>query len=924
MYYKIFSLNGDWEMDYTQQVYTGKENPWQKGTLISNAVPGYWEDMVSSFAGTPFEKDLKINPEYGGQTYPMTGEAPDMALPNIVGNFFYRRTFVLEKGAEPVEIYFEGVQNSASVWLNDVYLGRHEGYSTPFALAIPENVLKNGENTIVISVSNTELSGYDGQIVSGLTNRAANQYTGGITGKVELRMFTSPLRDAYVQISEGCAQACVMVETAENTTFAWSVLDAEQVLLSGTDHGDFSFDAAKLEKWTPENPKLYTLRISCGESVLERKFGVRRLTAEGTQLRLNGIPVYLRGICEHCYYPETVHTNHDLEHYRFVIRKVKELGFNFIRFHTHIPEEEYMQAADELGMLVEVESPNNTTVAEWQQIVKFCRRHTCVVLYSCGNELAMDEPFIDHQHKCADAVHEGTDSLFSPMSAMRGLEYVWTDADWQGENGMPALENEPFTHHPKRFETVGSFADVYNSYTLGLTSYESLTADAEKLDSWSVVYQKPRLSHEIGIQGTYTDLSLVPRYEGTRVGQTDMFPSIARHLAEKGLLDRAPLYFENSSHWQRLLRKHNFEAVRMCRELAGYDFLGPIDTHWHTFGYDVGMMNEFYELKPGETVRNVRMYNSPTVLLTDLGTDFVFTAGEELKFGLFVSHFGAAALTDAALNVELFLEEKQIYHRAETVKNIENGTVSKLLNVSAVLPVQEKPGAMKLRVTLAAQDIFAENEWELYLFPKAEESSGGDLVIAQDMSAQELMDAMAAGKNVLLFGAQVFTSLPATFQMALAGRTAGNSATVIKEHPAIKDLPHEGFCGWQFRRLLEGANAVCFPDGVPFDPIIEVVSTHKNVIKQAVLFEFGILQGKLLVCTFHMEDADPAARWLKAELMKYACSDAFQPKYELNEEQLELLTEARKVEVTQNTNRAMNLNDKTAIRKKKKVAQEEQ
>ena len=175
-----------------------------------------------------------------------------------------------------------------------------------------------------------------------------------------------------------------------------------------------------------------------------------------------------------------------------------------------------------------------------------------------------------------------------------------------------------------------------------------------------------------------------------------------------------------------------------------------------------------------------------------------------------------------------------------------------------------------------------------------------------------------------MWNPQAFTSLPATFQMALAGRTEGNSATTIKEHPAIKDLPHEGFCGWQFRRLLEGAKAVCFPDGVPFDPIIEVVSTHKNVIKQAVLFEFNILQGKLLVCTLCLEDCNPAARWLKAALIKYACSEEFRPDHQLNEAQLELLTEARMVKVSKNTNKAMNLNDKTAIRKKKKMAQEEQ
>lgn len=919
MHYIPFSLNGAWEMDYSEQVYTGKENPWREGVLISNAVPGYWEDMAQAFENAPFYSGLKINPDFTTQSYPMTGEAPDMALPNIVGNFFYRRTFRHTKNSAPGQIYFEGVQNAASVWLNGVYLGRHEGYSTPFAFDIPKDILRNGENEVVLSVSNTDLCGYEGEIVSGLTNRAANQYTGGITGKVELRIYASPLRDAAVLISEDCAQAFVKVESEEPTSFEWAVLDEDFRILAGTADGDFDFDTQALAKWSPETPKLYTLRLCCGDAVLSRTFGVRRLTAEGTQLRLNGTPVYLRGICEHCYYPETVHTNHDLDHYRFVIRKVKELGFNFIRFHTHIPEEEYMQAADELGMLVEVESPNNTTVAEWKQIVKFCRRHTSVVLYSCGNELAMDEPFIDHQHQCADAVHEGTDSLFSPMSAMRGLEYVWTDADWQGGDCEPVLENEPFTHHPKRFENVGGFCDVYNSYTLGLTSYESLTADPEKLDSWSQVYKKPRLSHEICIQGTYTDLSVVPRYEGTRIGRTDMFGSIRRHLEETGLLDRAPLYFQNSSQWQRRLRKHNFEAVRLCRELAGFDFLGPIDTHWHTFGYDVGMMNEFYELKPGETVRNVLMYNSPTVLLTDFGTDFVFTEGDTLRFGVFASHYGAETLRNAALSIRLTMGDVMVYQHIETVNAVENGTVTKLLDVETVLPKCKKPGAMKLYITLESGDVCAENEWELYLFPRAEEVPADDLVVAETMSAEELAEAMQAGKKVLLLSAQPFTSLPTTFQMALAGRTAGNSATVIKEHPALKDLPHEGFCGWQFRRLLEGGNGVCFSDDrIPFDPVIEVVSTHKNAIKQAVLFELQILRGKLLVCTLHFEDTDPAARWLKAALMKYAVSDAFEPVHKLDEEQLEILLEEKQVKVTKNTNFAMNLNDKTAIRKNRK------
>lgn len=900
-------------MAYADDAYCGDTLPDFTGFAIENAVPGYWEDMTEQFLPAPFFGQLRINPEYGIQQYPIAGTAPDMALPYITGNFFYRRTFRYTGGYQPCAFHFEGVQNTLRLWLNGIYLGCHAGYSTPFEIPIPEGALADGENTVVLSISNCALKGYEDEPVSGLTNRAANQYTGGITGDVSLRVYNSPLRDAAVLIRPDLKEAKVTVRCAAPTVFTWAVMDQGKLLLEGTADGDFTFSTEGLSFWSPETPKLYTLELYCGEATLKRAFGVRRLTAEGDQLRLNGLPYYLRGICEHCYYPETVHPNHDLSYYRNVVRKLKALGFNFIRFHTHIPAEEYMLAADELGILMEVESPNYTAEEEYRQIVDFCRRHTSVVMYCCGNELEMDDPYIEHMARCAAMVHENTDALFSPMSAMRGVEYFW-----MADKKDSYVTEVPFRHHPRRLETLGTFCDLYNSYTLAQTSYDSLRGDPEKIDSWSVLYNKPRLSHETCIQGTYTDLSLESRYEGTHVGKTDMFASLRRHLAAKGLLSKAPLFFQNSSQWQRRLRKHCFENTRMCRHLAGYDFLGPIDTHWHTFGYDVGMMNEFYELKPGETVRNVRMYNSPTVLLTDLGTDFVFTAGEELAFGIYTSHFGTSDLEGALLNIRLTMNGKLLTAQHIHLPEVKNGTVSKLHDFRFTLPHTGDPGAMTLYMTLECGDTYAENQWELYLFPEITADTG-DLLVLEDASADAVTEALHAGKTVLLLGKMPFVSLPTSFQISLAGRTNGNLATVITDHPALQGMPHEGFCGWQFRRLLEGGSAVCFEDrSVPFDPIIEVASSHKYAIRQSILFEFHALQGKLIVCGFQFGQKDPAARWLKAQLIRYAQSDAFAPAHSLTEAQLDALFHGKILKAAENVNRAFNPNDKAAMRKNRK------
>ena len=911
MSYLSYSLNGSWEMDYTTEAYTDNRMPQFSGFSVENAVPGYWEDMTDSFLLAPFFRKLRINPEYGIQRYPMTGWAPDMALPNIIGNFFYRRSFQYDGGYLPCAIHFEGVQNTLRLWLNGQYLGCHTGYSTPFDIPVPANALNQGENTLVLSVSNGELAGYDGAPVTGLTNRAACQYTGGITGDVSFRIYQSSLRDASILISRDCTKATVDVVCEHPAMFTWSVLDDGKNIIHGSASSSFSFSTAGLTLWTPEKPKLYTLELHCGEATLVRLFGVRRLTTKGSQILLNGIPCYLRGVCEHCYYPQTIHPNHDISFYRDVIRKLKSLGFNFIRFHTYVPTEEYMQAADELGILMEVESPNNTSIEEWEQIISFCRRHTSVVMYCCGNELLMDDPFIEHQRKCALVVHQNTDSLFSPMSAMRGLEYAWLEEDQK-----PNLVHVPLTHHPRRFETIRAFCDLYNSFTLSMNSYASLNADPKQIDSWNSVYQKPRLSHEICIQGTYTDLSLESRYEGTHIGRTDMFPSLRRHLASKGLLHKAPLFFRNSSEWQRRLRKHCFETTRMCHHLAGFDFLGPIDTHWHTFGYDVGMMNEFYELKPGETERNVRMYNSPTILLTDLGTDFLFTAGQEITFGIYTSHYGPEALTDARLNIRLTADGTLLASHHAVLDTVNNGAITKLHDFRTVLPQSSEPAALKLYATLESGDTYAENEWELYLFPDAQ-ADPGNLVIMDSPSEEALLESLSAGKDVVLLGNTPFASLPTSFQIGQAGRTQGNLATVIVDHPALGKFPHDGFCGWQFRHLLEGGSAVCFDNpSIPFDPIIEVASSHKFAIAQGILFEFSALGGRLLVCGFHFSDSDPAANWLKAQLIRYAQSDAFAPVHTLNEAQLKTLINAKVVKTTEITNIALNPNDKANNRKK--------
>jgi hypothetical protein len=493
------------------------------------------------------------------------------------------------------------------------------------------------------------------------------------------------------------------------------------------------------------------------------------------------------------------------------------------------------------------------------------------------------------------------------MSAMRGVEYSIRDAEYA---------TEPFQHNPKRLATVGEYSDLYNSYSLGLTSYESASGDHKVLDQRNAVYRKPLLSHEICIHGTYIDLSLEERYRGLRIGDTEFMSSVRRHLADKGLLDRANLYYRNSAAWQQLLRKHCFETVRRCDTFAGYDFLGDIDTHWHTFGYCVGMMNEFYELKPGETVDNVRRYNSDAVLLADLPACVNYESDSVANIPILVSNYGKP-IPKATLQIRVCENNKVLTKEEVQIDNIPAGEVKELYHFTFCMPVCEKPKKLQLKVSLLGGDADCENKWELYVFPKNSAPSSKRLteqntVVCSSCNSKELKDYLAQGKTVVLLGTDPFASEDVSYQISIAGRTNGHLATVIAEHPLMRDFPNDGYCGKQFESLLnEGAAVVLDGLTLPHRPIIDIATTYKNARREAMLFEYRVGNGKLLVCSLHLTEQDPAACWLKNHILSYSISEDFQPEQTLSMAQLEALCNTSSVDAQSNCNQAMNQNDIT-------------
>jgi beta-galactosidase len=915
------ALGGEWEFAYSATC-SPDATPVPPGEFrASMPVPACWDEHLDRLRQSEYWGKARFSPA-APIVFPVQS-VPDAALPHLIGVGWYRKTFVLSKHlTRPcASLRVGGVRTEAWVWLNGKYVGYHIGHSTPFEMAL-DGVRPNGApNELVVAVANTRTDR------GGSALRGWHGGAGGIYRSVHLHAAAQlRIADLYLHPTEDLREivwrfSAVGDAQGDDYDVSWSIRDpgTERVVADGRLRGrsfqvEWRTDAKDLEPWSDRRPALYDARVfielagrTC--DVARQSFGLRRLTREGLGLRLNGQPVYLRGACEHHYFPTTCTPPRDIEPYRTRIRALKALGFNWLRCHTWVPPEEYLSAADELGMMIQVEAPVGFGADEWRDILSTCRRHPSVVIYCCGNEELLDDAKIAVLRDRAAMCREfAPDALFSPHEALRGVEYFYTPP----ELGPDAVD-DPYPHNPRRLAALTEFSDVFGSFAWGLLSYESAKGDWRVIDDRLAAYERPCLSHEVCLHGTYLNVDLERRYEGTQIGPA-LFRAARAHLAAQGLLHRAPIYYRASCLSARSLRKHCLETARLCRHVAGYDLLGAHDHHWHRTGYDCGLMNEFLELKPGETEADVRRYNGESVLLLDHRNQRNHWAGASRDLDLYVSHFGLTALKGADVTWRLADDEGRVHARGRLeAPDVPPGTLTRVGGISLAWPDVRSGRKFTLHARLSSEKFELENGWDFWVFPAcsaavgrpssartgARRTHGGTtkgalqttpdgvtgnegvrVVAALDAEALAFLE---SGGRVVLLGTAPFPAARTRFQPQPPGRPLGRITTVIEHHPLLDDFPHDGFCDWQFRALLDAATPVVFDQSdLPFDPIIDVVSSYKNVVKQAVLFEYRAGGGRLLVCSFSLDTTDPATAYLVDRMLTYAASERFQPRTELS------------------------------------------
>jgi beta-glucuronidase len=384
------SLNGKWQVivdpfENGYYNYQMEENP---DGYFRNARPSNPSDLVE-YAFTP-QQTLSVPGDWNTQSE---------RLYYYEGTVWYKKDFDWTGPPRSrVFLRFEAVAARAVVYLNGEKLGCHEGGFTPFEFEVTDRIREKG-NFVVVKADNRRLR-------EGVPTVNTDWWNyGGLTRGVRLIEVPGTfVADYFVQPDPRAA----------GRISGWIRMDGPsrsgpvRIEIPGTGlkrtlipdsagRAEFSL-AAKWIPWSPENPRLYTVRIVSEEDRVEDRIGFRTVSVRGADLLLNGKPVFLRGVCLHEEAPFRTGRAWSEEDAATLLGWARELGCNFVRL-AHYPHGEAMtRKADELGLMVWSEIPVYWTI-QWEnpgtlenatrqleEMIGRDRNRASVILWSVANE----------------------------------------------------------------------------------------------------------------------------------------------------------------------------------------------------------------------------------------------------------------------------------------------------------------------------------------------------------------------------------------------------------------------------------------------------------------------------------------------------------------------------------------------------------
>ena len=349
----------------------------------------------------------------------------------------YRRHFKLPSAMRGKRVFvdFGGVMTAATVSLNGKPLGDYRGGYTPFTFELTADLNWRGDNVLAVEVDSTEradIPPFGGQI-DYLT-------FGGIYRDVQLRVVSETFienvfaKPVNVLTNERGVDVRIFLNNQDSSSplkVTVELRDGTRVIATKSDelpaiaapHYDLRLSKlSSVELWDLDHPKLYEVQVKLhSEATLidqyETRIGFReaRFTEDG--FYLNGRHVKLRGLNRHQTFPYVGQAMPARVQRRDALILKQELKCNVVRT-SHYPQSpHFLDACDDIGLLVFEEIPGWQHIGDqqWKELsvgyveamIKRDWNHPAVILWGVRvNESPDDHDFYTRTNQLAHALDD--------------------------------------------------------------------------------------------------------------------------------------------------------------------------------------------------------------------------------------------------------------------------------------------------------------------------------------------------------------------------------------------------------------------------------------------------------------------------------------------------------------------------------------
>jgi len=823
------------------------------------------------------------------------------------GAAWYKKEVVVPDSwkGKHISLLLERCHWKTIVWVDDHYLGSQNSLATPH-IYDPGTYLAPGKHTITICVDNRVQDVNPGENAHSITDHTQTNWN-GVIGKLwlmarpvihldDVQLFpdiehkqvvavvhvkNETGKQGQVSINLRCSGDAGSPVRLPAVIRTCTIKDSETVTITYPMGGHPLL-------WDEFHPNLYTMDVSVTsqgkQDIKHVSFGMRKFSTSGTQFTINGRVIFLRGTLECAVWPLTGYPSTDVLSWARVLSVCKSYGLNHIRFHSWCPPEAAFEAADRLGLYLQIEccawANQGATIGDGLPLDQFIYDESNRIVKAYGN----------HPSFCM--MTYGNEPAGRHLSDyLAGFVKYWKAKDtrrlYTSGAGWPVIPENDYNSTPDpRIQHWGE----------GLNSIINGRPPQTGYDWGSIISQwpQPTVSHEIGQWCVYPDFSEINSYRG--ILKAKNFEIFKETLRDHGMSGLADSFLMASGKLQVLCYKADIEAALRTKGFGGFQLLGLSDFPGQGTAL-VGVVNAFWRGKGYTDAQQFSRWCNAVVPLARF-PKMVYTNAEQLIVPVELANFGAAPLKNAAIRWDIRTDSGQLLFQGRLpVRDIPIGNGIQVGKISVPLHEVRKASKLTVQVSVTGHS----NSWEIFVYPDS-------LPVVKDILVTSKMDAHAM--EVLNKGGKVLLTLKKGALRPEAGGdiamgfssifwntawTKGQPPVTLgilcnPRHPALDHFPTEYYSNFQWWDAMSHGNAIRLDSvAAGLKPIVRVIDDWVTANSLGLIFECKVGRGKLLVSGADLltdRQARPEARQLLFSLMSYMSGDAFRPAVQVEVEKI--------------------------------------